>query len=78
MLINEIIIDENNMAFIPSLGISYQLNGSAKEIINLIKQGKNKEEIIKTISQNHNAKWEEVYIDVEDFFKKLAFYGLIQ
>lgn len=78
MLINEIIIDENNMGFIPSLGISYQLNGSAKEIINLIKQGKKKDEIVKSIAQSQNARWQDVYIDVEDFYKKLAFYGLIQ
>jgi len=77
MLLNEIIIDENNMAFIPSLGISYQLNSSAKEIINLLKQGKSKDEIIKIISENSGAKWSQVYIDVDDFFKKLNVYGLL-
>jgi fatty acid-binding protein DegV len=78
MLLNEIIVDENNMAFIPSLGISYQLNESAKEIINLIKQGNSKDEIIKIISENSGAKWSQVYIDVDDFYKKLTVYGLLQ
>jgi fatty acid-binding protein DegV len=78
MLLKEMIIDENNMAFIPSLGTSYQLNKTAKEIIDLIKQGKTKEEIIKIIAENTGADWRNVYIDVEDFFQKLKVYGLIQ
>ena len=77
MLINEIVIDENNMGFIPSLGISYQLNETAKEIINLIKEGKSKEEIVQTIAQESSTDWREVHIDVEDFFQKLKIYGLI-
>jgi len=77
MLLKEIIIDNNNMGFIPSLGTSYQLNESGKEIIELIKEGKSKEEIVKEIAQRYNMDWKEVYIDVDDFFKKLKVYGLI-
>ena len=77
MLLDEMIIDENNMGFIPSLGISFQLNSSAKEIINLIKEHKSKDEIIQTIASNYNLKWQDVYIDVEDFFQKLSIYGLV-
>jgi hypothetical protein len=64
MLLNELIIDENNMGFIPSLGISFQLNDSAKEIIGFIREGKSKDEIVRKI-------------DVDDFFKKLQVYGLL-
>ena len=78
MLINEMIIDENNMGFIPSLGMSFQLNATAKEIINLLKQNKSKEEIVSIISEKENVDWREVYIDVEEFYKKLKIYGLIQ
>jgi len=78
MLLNEMVIDENNMAFIPSLGTSYQLNETAKEIIDLIKEGKSKEEIVKMISEKSGKSWRDVYIDVEDFFQKLKVYGLIQ
>jgi len=78
MLFNEMIIDENNMAFIPSLGTSYQLNKTAKDIIGLLKQGKTKDEIVKIITKNTGANWRDVYIDVEDFFQKLKIYGLIQ
>jgi len=77
MLINEIVIDENNMGFIPSLGISYQLNNTAKEIINLIKEGKSKEEIVQTIASESGEDWRNVHIDVEDFFQKIKIYGLI-
>ncbi len=74
---NEIVIDENNMGFIPSLGISYQLNSSAKEIIELIKQGKTKDEIVQIIAHESDIDWREVHIDVEDFFQKIKIYGLI-
>ena len=77
MLINEIVIDENNMGFIPSLGISYQVNSSAKEIIELIKQGKTEDEIVQIIANESEIDWREVHIDVEDFFQKIKIYGLI-
>ncbi|MEO1927968.1 MAG: PqqD family protein [Nautiliaceae bacterium] len=78
MLLHEMIIDENNMGFIPSLGTSYQLNESAKKIIQLIKEGKSKEEIVKILSQESGKSCRDVYIDVEDFFQKLKVYELIK
>jgi fatty acid-binding protein DegV len=78
MLIKEMVIDENGVAFVPSLGISFQINEMAKKIIELLKEGKNKEEIVKTIAQESGEDWRKVYIDVEDFFIKLKVYGLIQ
>jgi len=78
MLINQMIIDENGVAFIPSLGISFQINETAKEIIELLKQSKNKEEIVQILAEKYERDWREVYIDVEDFFIKLKVYGLIQ
>ena len=77
-MINEMVFDENNVAMIPSLGISYQLNETAKEIINLIKEGKTKEEIVQILSNENNVDAKEVYIDVNDFFAKLKIYGLMQ
>ena len=77
-MLKEMVMDENNMAFIPSLGISFELNETAKEIIELIKQGKTKEEIVNILSEKYKKEWREVYIDVEDFFQKLKVYGLIQ
>ena len=77
MLIDEIIIDENNMGYIPSLGISYQLNDMAKRIIELIKEGKSKEEIVRLIAKESGTDWRVVHIDVEDFFQKIKIYGLL-
>jgi len=75
-MLNEVMIDENNIAFIPSLGISYQLNEIGKKIINFLKDGKSKKEIVEILSKEYNADWRDVYIDVEDFFQKLKIYGL--
>jgi hypothetical protein len=77
MLLKEMIIDENNMGFIPSLGITFQLNDMAKKIIELIKEGKNKDEIVEILSSETGTDWREVFIDVTDFFQKLKIYGLI-
>jgi fatty acid-binding protein DegV len=78
MLINEMIMDEeNNMGFIPSLGVTFQLNEMARKIIDLIKEGKSKDEIVKIISNETGKDWREVYIDINDFFQKLRVYGLI-
>jgi fatty acid-binding protein DegV len=78
MLVKEMIIDENGVAFIPSLGISFQINETAKEIIELLKEGKDKEEIVRILAEKYERDFREVYIDVEDFFIKLKVYGLIQ
>ena len=77
-MLKEMIIDENGVAFIPSLGISFQINETAKEIIELLKEGKDKEEIVRILAEKYKRDFREVYIDVEDFFIKLKFYGLIQ
>jgi len=77
-MFEEMIIDENNVGFIPSLGISFQMNDTAKEIIELIKESKTKEEIVQIISDEFNVSWRETYIDIEDFFQKLKIYGLIK
>jgi len=77
-MLNEMVIDENNVGFIPSLGISFQMNDTAKRIIDLIKEGKNKEETVEIISNEFDISWRDAYIDVEDFFQKLKVYGLIK
>jgi hypothetical protein len=76
MLLKEINIDDNNVGFIPSLGITFQLNDTAKKIIELIKEGNSKDEIVKIIAKEFNKDWREVYIDINDFFQKLKIYGL--
>ncbi|ADV46783.1 PqqD family protein [Nitratifractor salsuginis] len=78
MQLQHLVIDENGMAFDPTVGTSYQLGGSAQEIIDLLKEGKTKNEIVETLAQRHGADRSEIYIDVSDFLAKLRIYGLIR
>jgi hypothetical protein len=77
-MLNQIIIDENNMGFIPSIGASFQMNTIAKEIINYLKQGYDKDRIISEIAKTYNQDEKEVFIDVTDFLTKLKIYGIIK
>ena len=77
MLVKEMIIDENNIATIPSLGLTFKVNDTAKRIIDFIKQDKTKEEIVEIISKEEDVNWGQVYKDIEDFFIKLSVYGLL-
>lgn len=75
-IINQLILDENNMAFHPMMGNSYQLNGIGKEVINLLKQHKTKSEILEQLSNEYNISKDELFIDISDFISKLKVYGL--
>ncbi len=75
--IQELILDENNVAFHPTMGNSYQLNATAKDIIHLLKVHKTKEEIIEELAERYGVAKKELYIDVNDFFNKLKIYGLL-
>jgi hypothetical protein len=77
MLLNELIVDENNMGFVPSVGASFQMNDTAKEVVELLKQGKEKDEIVELLATKYNLNPKEVYIDVMDFLEKLKIYGII-
>jgi len=77
-MIYQMIIDDNNIGYIPSLGISFQLNDTAREIVELLKQNKSKDQIVEILSQKYNRDWREIFIDVTDFFEKLKIYGVIQ
>ena len=71
-------IDENDVGFVPSLGITFQLNETGKRIVELLQEGRSKDEIVLALSQEFEADWKRVYRDVEDFFLKLKVYGLMQ
>ena len=77
-VVDQLVLDENNMAFNPIMGNSYQLNDTGKEILNMIKLHKSKDEIIKELSQQYNISKDELFIDVGDFITKLKIYGLYQ
>ncbi len=76
--ISQLVIDENDIAFHPSTGNSYQLNEVAKEIIKMLNEGKEKDTIIEEIAREYNKDKKEIFIDVSDFLTKLKIYGLMQ
>jgi len=75
--IDQLILDENNMAFHPMMGNSYQLNDIGKEILTALKHHKSKEEIIAELSSKYEISTAELFIDVSDFLSKLKIYGLL-
>ena len=76
-IIDQLVLDENNIAFHPMMGNSYQLNTIANEIIIMLKHHKNKDEIIEELSQKYDVAKNELFIDVSDFLSKLKIYGLV-
>ena len=77
-VISQLVLDENNMAFHPMMGNSYQLNSIGKEIINMLKQHKTKDEILDELSAQYDISKNELFIDLSDFISKLKIYGLYQ
>jgi len=77
-VISQLVLDENNMAFHPMMGNSYQLNAIGKEILNMLKQHKVKDEIIEVLAKEYDMPEHELFIDVSDFISKLKVYGLYQ
>ena len=69
---------EQNVLFVPALGLSYELNDTGREILKMLLEKKSYEEIAKELAQRYGKDWREIYIDVIDFVQKLKVYGLWQ
>jgi len=74
--IDQLVLDENNIAFHPMMGNSYKLNSVSKEILLLLKLHKSKDDIIKELAAKYDVRENELFIDVSDFMSKLKVYGL--
>jgi hypothetical protein len=74
---DQLVLDENNIAFHPMMGNSYQLNDISREIILLLKQYKTKNEIIEELSLKYDVSKSDLFIDVSDFLAKMKVYGLV-
>jgi len=74
-VIDQLVLD-NNIAFHPMMGNSYKLNQTGKEILELLKEHKSKDEIVDILSKKYDIDKSEVFIDVGDFFAKFRIYGL--
>lgn len=77
-LISQLQLAENNIAYHPSMGNTYQLNTIAKDIIGFLQQNRSKDEIITLLSDQYHISEEVLFIDVSDFLSKLKIYGLCQ
>ena len=75
-IVDELVLDENNVAFYPTMGNSYQLNGIGKDIVTLLKEHKSKADIIDELASKYEVSKETLFIDVSDFLSKLRVYGL--
>jgi DNA-binding transcriptional ArsR family regulator len=69
---------DQNILFVPALGLSYEVNDTAKEILRLLMQERSVEEIAKDLARRYDLDWRDVYVDVIDFVQKLKVYGLIK
>jgi len=76
-IIDQLVLDENNIAFYPMMGNSYQLNEIAKEILILLKHHKTKDEIVEELSKVYDISKKELFIDISDFLSKLKVYGIV-
>jgi len=74
--INQLILDEYNIAFHPMMGDSYQFNEMGVFILKELQASKTREEIIQILHTKYNVPRNELYIDVEDFIRKLKIHGL--
>jgi hypothetical protein len=75
-IVDQLVLDENNIAFHPAMGNSYQLNNTGALVLNLLKQHKTTDEIIDEISSEYGISKAELFIDMGDFITKLKLYGL--
>jgi prephenate dehydrogenase len=76
-IIDQLVLDENNIAFHPMMGNSYQLNEIAKEILVLLKYHKTKDEIVEELGKVYDISKKELFIDISDFLSKLKVYGIV-
>ncbi len=75
--IQQLVLDENNIAFHPMIGNSYKINDTAHLILKHLKQGKDLPSIIKKLAQTYQVSEHDAYIDIHDFLSKLKAYGLL-
>jgi hypothetical protein len=79
MQINKnIAISDSGFIFNPSSGDSFSANAVGLEIIRLFKDGKSKEDVINTITQNYAVDASTFEKDINDFIQMLSSYQLIQ
>ena len=74
---NNIAISDSGFIFNPSTGDSYSLNPIGLEILNLIKEGKNDEQMITYILEHYQTEHDAVEKDIYDFKSMLGKYKIL-
>jgi hypothetical protein len=70
-------VSESGFIFDPVTGHSYTANATGLKILELLKAGKNDDEIKAAITDEFDASDDEVSVDIEDFIENLKKYFLV-
>lgn len=73
-----IAVSENGFVFDPSTGDSFTLNNTALEIVELLKGGKNHEEVVKFLLEKYEADRPLIERFLVEFFEEMKTYNLIE
>ena len=76
MAIRKLTMSTTGMAFDPKTGESFQLNASAKFILELLHQGKTPEEVAKEVSKKFKIDYEQALTDVLEFQVQIQIMGV--
>ena len=71
-------ISENGFVFNPTTGDSFSVNELGAVIINEIKAGKSKNEIIESVSTTYNAEKSTIEKDFNEFLNVLSNHQLVE
>jgi Coenzyme PQQ synthesis protein D (PqqD) len=71
-------ISENGFVFNPSTGDSFSVNEIGVFIINKIKEGKSKNEILEAIATEYNAEKTTIEKDFVEYLKNLSNHQLVE
>jgi hypothetical protein len=70
-------VSDSGFVFNPTTGESFSANPIGTEIIEMLKQGKTKDEIKENILENYNTEEDVVDKDVFEFYELLKQYSLL-
>ncbi|MCF6243039.1 MAG: HPr-rel-A system PqqD family peptide chaperone [Bacteroidales bacterium] len=75
---SNIAISDNGFVFDPNTGDSYNLNNTAAEILQMLKSGKNEQEIIKEFTGKYDVDETTFEQNLYDFLGMLGHYDLVE
>ncbi|WP_457568264.1 HPr-rel-A system PqqD family peptide chaperone [Desulfurobacterium sp.] len=76
--LNRLAISEEGFIFDPETGNSFTVNKTGLFILNLLKEGKDAEDVVEALTEEFEVDREEAMRDVADFLEQLRLLGLIE